>query len=269
MHRTVYPVSGSEWTKIYARSLGIHIKDTDVFSDITGETESDNFIYNDVMKRLSQMDLSTKTKLLNSLDNEDDPTIISLLKELYLVCYVRPNVESAVDDLGKLIFNMVGISSDHNLLISRPTPLSMIMAGSKISANPDISIESIKGNILLLVQEDKAYDASNPGDPEAQLIAEMLVAYSENLNNNANMVQTMYGIVMVGSYSAFYKMDLTPDVLLSISMGQERSYDSDPLVEVIRYQPGEKSRNYMCESAENIIRTFEYYHKLYSRLKIR
>lgn len=245
MCRTVYPVSGSEWTKVYARSLGIHIKDTDVFSDITGEIESDNFIYNDVMKRLSQMDLSTRTKLLNNLDNEDDPTIISLLKELYLVCYVRPNVESAVDDLGKLIFNMVGISSDHNLLISGPTPLSMIMAGSKISANPDISIESIKGNLM----------------------AEMLVAYSENLNNNANMAQTMYGIVMIGSYSVFYRMDLTPDILLSISMGQEGSYDSDPLVEVIRYQPGENKRRLAL--AENIIRTFEYYRRLYSRLKIR
>jgi hypothetical protein len=251
--------SGSNWNRTILKSLGIQIQSVETLKDLWGIDESESFSCIEVYEILD-LNLSNVSLCEQVMDNNTLSYITyDVVKNLYNVVYHYPGQESCVDDLGKSLLGLIGISRIRNITVSGPTQLSMFVAGSKISANPDICVEKRNTKIILVVQEDKSMIESSASSPEAQLVAEMLAAYNRNRNTETVDNQNMIGIILLGSQSTFYSMQLTEDILDSI----QRGVKSDKIIAVLKkYSISNNNPRYMVDDPKNIKKVLSCYESL-------
>ncbi|KAJ3317228.1 hypothetical protein HDV06_001830 [Boothiomyces sp. JEL0866] len=261
----IVPISGSDWDQSTLKDLNIYVEDVDDFKNFFNRNIPKKF-FNKNVEILLTIDLS----LIKSSDDfvkichkwKRNKQINKLLKYILLV-YNKEDDEPIVDDMAKEFFDFIGFNENENLLIHGPKNVHMKMSSKKIYARPDICIENINNNILLLVQEDKSMftgiDANN--DAEAQLIAEMLSAYSSNINKkiaskheNAYEPQTIYGITLLGTYPTFYKFEINKDLIDHVSEG---SVGYNDYYKCHKYSVGIKNVNFMFNEKQNIKKFIE------------
>jgi hypothetical protein len=244
---TVRARPGSKWDNPYLMLLGVKIQNVG-FEEMFGI--SDVEINNDIINQICLLDLSNRSSLQNIIKCNKNKDIVMFCKQIKNVIY---NPRYMVDDLGKEILRLVNISSIDGLDVSGPTELSMTMCGETVHAKPDICIESDEYKILLVVQEDKSFEATRVAGPEGQLFAEMTAAF----NNNAKFMnpQTIYGITLLGTYPTFYKVLFDLNILDSITSGYKRP--NETVVVMKKYTLGHKSNTFMIESKENMLNVFK------------
>ena len=113
--------------------------------------------------------------------HRSEESVKTVIKDMIAVTRTHRSEESAVDDLAKSVLQLFEYDADSYAIRTREA-LYLEMANSKTQATPDICIESADLSIKLL--EDKSYNVGNDRflmNPEAQLIAEALAAFQENV----------------------------------------------------------------------------------------
>jgi len=136
-----------------------------------------------------------------------------------------PDKESYVVDFVTFILKMMHYDEGRRVIHSREE-IWFEMCGERVKAVPDVCVmERFPGRrYFLLVQEDKNHLYLH--DPEPQLIAEAIAAFSEH-NRALHAVglpiihsKTFAGIIMFGSAPTFYKIPVTSELALSIVTAQ-------------------------------------------------
>jgi len=140
---------------------------------------------------------------------------------------IPPEEESSVDDFVAFILRLMNYNDGRRLIRLRKE-LGFEMCGQRVDAQTDVCITERSPTTgvryLLLVQEDKRHISRD--DPEQQLVAEAIAAFSEN--NKALRAaglptlqsKTMAGITMVGSAPIFYKVPVTEELLTCLATSQ-------------------------------------------------
>ncbi|KAJ3317803.1 hypothetical protein HDV06_001123 [Boothiomyces sp. JEL0866] len=256
----ISPISGSDWDQITLLNLGIDIQEITKFKE---------FFEKDIPIKYSKKEIEKFLNIDFSLIKSDDDfknlikktkkykDINKLIRSMLLV-YNQNDDEPIVDEMAKDFFNLLGFYDNETIYIHGPKNINMLMTNKKIFAKPDICIEKISNNILLLVQEDKSMftgrDVNN--DAEAQLVAEMLSAYNNNINiklqlkeENALEPQTLYGITLLGTYPTFYKFTISKNILDHISNGD---IVDEKIYTCYKYSIGKKDINFLFNEKSNI-----------------
>ncbi|KAF7783846.1 hypothetical protein Agabi119p4_11 [Agaricus bisporus var. burnettii] len=98
----------------------------------------------------------------------------------------------------------------------------------------------MKTDIILLVQEDKRPEDTEPTNARAQLVAEAIAAFTEN-NDNRDALglpplaeKVIPGIAMVGTMPTFFKNPVTQTLETHIAFG---TYPPDKTVVTYCYPP--------------------------------
>jgi len=263
-------LSGSEWDMNYLQSLGLDIENVNSIDELFDiDTSTLNIYNNKKISSLLSLDIYEKAseKILSQLENEElDDTVMTLLKNLYSVAYAYPGQESFVDDLGKSLFLLTNISRLKNIVVGGPIEMSMVMAGHKFDAKPDICVTDISENkIVLVVQEDKSYSTSSLTiSPDAQLVAEMVASYYNNFNTNNKLEkQRIYGITIMGTYCSFFRFDIDKKILNSLREGYKHNADDTKIGIIYKYHVGKsKIPGYMLENKKNMENTLLCYEAL-------
>jgi hypothetical protein len=178
--KTVTP--GSEWSEKELDFFKIKIKPEKNFIDFFEEKNPDLEKFPEHIKEILNNDISS-VDIFETIDWKTIKTkqAARFIKIVLAVTRTNTNVESAVDDLVRTIFEMFDYD-EGDLLIRTREEIELEMCGSKTSAKPYICIETSKLTFKLLVQEDKSYQNSKSKtlNPEAQVIAEAIAAFQEN-----------------------------------------------------------------------------------------
>lgn len=159
---------------------------------------------------------------------------MTVIKDMIAVTKIHCFEESAVDDLAKSIFKLFDYDDKDRAIRTREV-LDLKMANSKTQATPDICIETMELSIKLLVQEDKSYKVGNDrhlmgNNPEAQLIAEAVAAFQENVKIYKRLGKpdidipkqyTFPGIIMLGTCPTFYLIPISEQLADCINFGIE------------------------------------------------
>ena len=110
-------------------------------------------------------------------DDATDVSVYALLRMMDLALSPAPVEESAVDDFAVLLLHALGYSMRGRVLRTRKD-IPLVICGKFRHAKIDVSVVNQNNILLLLVQEDKQH-MGHP-DPEAQLIAEAIAAFTAN-----------------------------------------------------------------------------------------
>jgi hypothetical protein len=264
--------SGSEWTNTdleFFRIKILQVKDFAQFfnGDITVIANSD-------VKEFLSLDLSNVI-IQHTFDwtSLKSRYVRTLVKDIIAVTKTHRSEESAVDDMARSIFQVFEYDAGENAIRTRET-IVLEMCNSKTQANPDVCIESIDMSIRLLVQEDKSYNVGNDryltSYPEAQLIAEAIAAFQENIRTFQRLGKydispnkaIIPGIVMLGTCPTFYKIHVTNLLAECVRQGEEPN--ADTLVEryVIPNLPVNMSDALLSqEHARHIVMCYEAFRK--------
>ncbi|KZP20346.1 hypothetical protein FIBSPDRAFT_827148 [Athelia psychrophila] len=210
--------------------------------------------------------------VLNHLDEPQNATKSESDFFAYLedAMTIPPNEESFVADFAVQVLKLMGFDAGRRVIHTRKE-ISFEMCGQRVDAKMDVCVmeRGPGGRFLLLVQEDKRH--LSPADPEPQLVAEAIAAFS--YNNNARRqggLQPLHdavvpGITMVGSAPVFYKIPVTQDLLTAIITAQ---YPQDAIV-VERFFPPVNNRiAYVYEGMKPldnrliVLKTFEAFKQL-------
>ena len=144
--------------------------------------------------------------------------------------------ESHVDDFAACLLKLLDYDTGLRAIHSHKE-LGFNMCGERVSARPDVCVmdRTGRGACVLLVQEDKVRGVhrcwnrqrnTSRTDPEPQLIAEAIGAFSEACvtlrmsGQPAPDTKTLSGITMIGSAPLLYKIPLTNELLIAINAGQ-------------------------------------------------
>ncbi|ORX50920.1 hypothetical protein DM01DRAFT_1337522 [Hesseltinella vesiculosa] len=121
-------------------------------------------------------------------------------------------LENTVNNLVEELLRMLKFRGQRRIILTCQR-LPLTMCGTSTTAETDVCVQN-NDNILLLVQEDKAYRNSN--DPEPQLVAEAIAAFQHNnrtrqrhLRKEPLLTYTFPCVAMVGSHARFYKIPVT------------------------------------------------------------
>jgi len=147
----------------------------------------------------------------------------------------------------------------------------------EILAKPDIIIMDKKGQIVLLVQEDKTnLDSSYSTHPEVELIAGAIAAFVRNKLNlqhtsrlGGTLVdQVMAGIVMRGTMPVFYKIPITAVLVDAVSRGMKPKQETivDAYIPAFPEPPSDVSvkQSFGClKSRRVILSCFEAFKKFF------
>jgi hypothetical protein len=195
------------------------------------------------------------------------------VKDIIAVTKTHRSEEYAVDDMAKSIFQVFEYDAGENAIRTRET-IVLEMCNSRTQANPDVCIESTDMSIRLLVQEDKSYNVGNDrylaSYPEAQLIAEAIAAFQENIRTFQRLGRydtspnkaVIPGIVMLGTCPTFYKIHVSDSLAECVRQGDEPN--ADTLVEryVIPNLPVNMSDALLSrEHARHIVMCYEAFRK--------
>lgn len=172
----------------------------------------------------------------NTMQSDRNAELINLLD----LAMIRSSGESAVDDFAVELFKMTGYVRRNRVARTRKD-LSLLVCGEYRHVKTDVCIVNREQNdILLLVQEDKRLEDSEPFDARAQLVAEALAAFTENNAHRESMGLTplhskvMPGIVMVGTSPTFFKIPITKELVSHVSHG---TYPPTPTIVTFCFPP--------------------------------
>jgi hypothetical protein len=254
----IYGRSGRQWDYLYMNELGIDFIDQNSYTNFFGEEEPINFENRQyLVDELLSYDLENI-----SYNEQTSDQVVTFLKKLDNVIHLHQNDESCVDDFGKTIFDFLGFNRKKEINIYGPTQIKYLISAQEIFANPDIVVQ--RSNLLfLIVQEDKSYkvsEANQHDEAEPQLVAEMVGAAYVNLQKSRGKLdnQTIYGIVMLGTYCTFYKIGLTKEDISRIVSG-EKCKQIKNYVE--SYSLGKKDPKFIVYKP-NLIKTLKCYFSL-------
>ena len=159
-----------------------------------------------------------------------------LLHYLDLALDPKMGQEAAVDNFAAKLLEKLGYDDgDRIIFIRRALPL--LICGVPSLAQTDICVMD-DHEVLLLVQEDKRVFSLK--DPEPQVVAEAIAAYT--LNNNVRVTSlnlpplastTIPAITMVGTNPIFYKITVTAELSTSVQQGTYPATET----RVLRYIP--------------------------------
>jgi hypothetical protein len=202
------------------RSLGFGIVDVTEYEEFFGHLAPQRFQRQAVIDELLSHDLMGST-----CDDNTSDTVVFFIKGVTHVVDKRCGMESSVDALGKLLFNLVGFGRIMNLNMYGPDKIKYLISGCDVEANPDIAVQANNNNeYLVAVQEDKSYKVAEDdfcGEAEPQLVAAMIGTFYVNVMKSRATLrsQTMYGIVMLGTHCTLYKLHMTVDILSRVTDG--------------------------------------------------
>jgi hypothetical protein len=231
---TVYARSGSNWNEPYMETLGIKVTDAVDDKEFFGFNLPDTFLRNDDVTILKALNLCTKEDIESECENSNIPFYVQeVLQALLQSLFHSSTEESGGNELGKAMMRLIGIFGTKGLTMDGPKQIPMMMCGKKKYVNPDIVIQKLgTSKMLLLVQEDKVTVGSSYLVPEPQLAAAMIAAFGHNRSKYKVKNQTMYGIIMYGTLSTFYKCDIDTIIHTSIQMGSKQD---EAIMNMIRY----------------------------------
>jgi len=96
----------------------------------------------------------------------------------------------------------------------------LLICGEYRHAKTDVCrLNNDTTRILLLVQEDKRDLEQRGLDPQAQLIAEAIAAFQENVKIHGLKETVIPGIVMIGTFPIFYKTPVTQELADAVTHG--------------------------------------------------
>ncbi|KAF9498770.1 hypothetical protein BDN71DRAFT_1442702 [Pleurotus eryngii] len=155
--------SGSDWTANELAAYNITV----VYQDATAFFETPDLPHPTI-----------NPNVLNTLSYRDAPDddTYRLLRNLDLATTQVPVEESAVDGFAVLLLCALGYEPRGRTLRTKKD-LLLLVYGETGHAKTDVFLID-EDEIVLLIQEDKRHLA--PGDPEAQLIAKAIAAFSTN-----------------------------------------------------------------------------------------
>lgn len=225
---------GSEWNNSDLQYYKINIYNETNYKNFFGENIPNSF-YKDEIEIFLSYNLSN-VLVQQEIDwtSIKPKSVMTVIKDMIAVTKTHCFEESAVDDLAKSIFQLFDYDDKDRAIRTREV-LDLEMANSKTQATPDICIETMELSIKLLVQEDKSYKVGNDrhlmgNNPEAQLIAEAVAAFQENikiykrLGKSDGDIPKKYifpGIVMLGTCPTFYLIPITEQLSDCIKYGIE------------------------------------------------
>jgi hypothetical protein len=201
--------SGSDWTshELNAYNITVVQQDAATFFEVP---------------ELPQPVISPDVLTAEDPNDSADDNVYELLRTMDLAMSVAPAEESAVDDFAMLLFRALGYTRRGRVLRSRKD-ISFVVCGEWKHAKTDVCILD-DFQILLLVQEDKRHLEAT--DPEPQLIAEAIAAFSANNQTRKQALgmapltsKVMAGITMTGTSPTFYKINVTQELVDAISAG--------------------------------------------------
>ncbi|KAF8905180.1 hypothetical protein CPB84DRAFT_1676753 [Gymnopilus junonius] len=201
--------SGSDWTSNELAAYNITV----VYQDAATFFE---------MPNLPQP--SINSNVLTTLDyrNAPDDDTYRLLRNLDLATIQVPSEESAVDDFVVVLLRALGYEPRGRTSRTRKD-LTLLVCGENRLVKTDVCL--IDGDeIILLVQEDKRYMA--PEDPQAQLIAEAIAAFTANNRTREQILgipplqsKVIAGITMTGTSPVFYKIKISAELVTAVGGG--------------------------------------------------
>lgn len=224
--------SGSDWNDDDLCYFKIKINQVTNYYDFFGEYPKTIFENEDV-KEFLEYDLSNVVAQQNIKWNMVKSRFVkTVIKDLIAVTKTHRFEESAVDDLSKSIFQLFEYDEGDRTIRTREI-LDLDMANKKTQAIPDICIETLELSVKLVVQEDKSYNVGNDRHlmghhPEAQVIAEAIAAYQENVKIYKRLGKTeiptnqlIPAIVMLGTCPTFYLINVTQELAQYVKNGEE------------------------------------------------
>ncbi|KAG6373102.1 hypothetical protein JVT61DRAFT_6704 [Boletus reticuloceps] len=162
----------------------------------------------------------------NPADDQDDDLYV-FLALLQRASRRQWGEESAVIDFVVNLFRELRYTRKTRLSLSRKD-LQFHNCGESRQVKTDICILDYPAeSILLLVQEDKRH--LDEADPESQLIAKAIAAYSNNRYIRSQEFwspqaaleeQVLFGITMTGTSPTFYKIPVTSTLAEAIEEGE-------------------------------------------------
>ncbi|TEB23377.1 hypothetical protein FA13DRAFT_1420359 [Coprinellus micaceus] len=163
--------------------------------------------------------------VLTTLDynNSPDDDTYSLIRNLDLAMVPATSEESAVGDFAVVLLRALGYEPRGRTLRTRKD-LPFIICGESRHAKADVCLID-EQDIVLLVQEGKRQ--TSPGeDPEPQLIAAAVAAFTLNIRNRVENLgipplpsKLFAGISLTGTAPVFYKINVTAELVTAISGG--------------------------------------------------
>jgi len=236
--------SGSDWTssELYSYNIRVDIRDIQTFFGLPALPPPT------VDPELLQIQDA------NLMANDRNAELINLLD----LAMVPGSQESQVDDFAVELFKTLGYVKRHRVACTRKD-IPFLICGEWRHAKTDVCIvDRSQNNILLLVQEDKRFGATEAtAEAEAQLIAGAVATFSYNnatrvsagLPKHVSKVRLrgprclrqmttfleriIPGIVMAGTSPTFYKIPVTTDLEYAVINGL---YPENP-TQVSKYQP--------------------------------
>ena len=226
---------GSEWDDDDLKYYRMCICDADYISFFG---ESSNNLYKDDINTFLSYNLSSVTVQQEIDWSAIKPkSVMTVIKDLIAVTKTHRFEECAVDDLARSILQLFDYDEGDRAIRTREV-LDLDMAKGKTQATPDICIETMELSIKLLIQEDKSYNVGNDRhfmghNPEAQLIAEAVAAFQENVKIYKRFGkvdvpedQLIPGIVMLGTCPTFYLIPIDACLSDCIKYGTQPAKDT-------------------------------------------
>ena len=201
--------SGSDWTSNELNAYNITV----IYQDAATFFETPT---------LPQPTISPDVLTCPGPNDAADDSAYELLRTMDLAMTPAPAEESAVDDFAVLLLRALGYTGRGRVLRTRKD-LPLVICGETRHAKTDVCLID-DNEILLLVQEDKRHMEGS--DPEPQLIAEAIAAFSANNRTRQQTLaldpipsKLMAGITMKGTAPIFYKVNVTEELVTSIGGG--------------------------------------------------
>jgi len=222
--RSVKP--GSEWSQTELEYFNITIKQERTFEEFFQQKPITEF--SKEIQEIIEFDLS-KADILDTIDwnKLKSKSLSRFAKNVLAVTKTHKNVESAVDDYAKTLFEILDYDTN-DLCIHTKAELPLDMCNTSTYAKPDLCIKTSKLTIKLLVQEDKSYKTDNilaNTNAEAQVIAEAIAAFQVNnkiynkLQKEPIDEQNIPCITLLGTYPIFYLFKVTKQLADAVKKG--------------------------------------------------
>ena len=202
--------SGSDWTsnELLAYNINVVVEDAQTFFQ---------------MPNLPAPNVDPKVLTADHYTNAANDNAYYFLHGLDLATTPIPAQESAVDDFAMILFRELGYVRQGRTTRTRMN-IPLLVCGEQRHVKTDVCFIADEDIILLLVQEDKRHKEAS--DPEPQLIAEAIAAFSANNYTRTRTLglpalpnKTIPGIIMKGTSPIFYKVNVTTALVQAVATG--------------------------------------------------
>jgi hypothetical protein len=213
------PKSGSDWTdaELHANNIIVEYQDAATFFGVDPLPQP-----------------AVAGELLNRLTADEmvDEANYKVLQYMDMAMNRVPESESAVTDFAVHLLSLLGYVPRPRIARTR-VDIPLTICGQDCHAATDLSIVE-RGEILLLVQEDKRHLRPLTSEPEIQLIAKAIAAFQANNSRRRQLFGqdplthvVMPGITLTGSSPIFYKIPVTTELSWGVGTG---TYPATPTI---------------------------------------